>query len=167
MMWCSHAEKSEWVGREAAQAIDTKKRVVPVLLDKTPLPERLRRYQVIDFSERIKHSTLLEAVEDASGACFRGLWVFVVEAKGCAIPLLIFLVFPMIMLSEPSDVSIPEIGVIILFLAELVGHVFGAVLALAIVGSVVIHQFRVRRLGKELAIALEHNSSSAEETGNA
>jgi hypothetical protein len=50
LFWCVHSKESEWVAREIQLAISQTKRIVPVLLDKTPVPEPLAKRQWIDFS---------------------------------------------------------------------------------------------------------------------
>ena len=49
VFWCHHSEQSSWVKKEYGQAIELGKPVVPVLLDNTPLPSSLAKYQGIDF----------------------------------------------------------------------------------------------------------------------
>ena len=49
VFWCRHSSDSEWVVQEYTLAIGLKKKVVPVLLDNTPVPEALEVFQGIDF----------------------------------------------------------------------------------------------------------------------
>ncbi len=53
IFWCYHAAESEEVRREYQLALERKKRVVPVLLDITPLPPELRAFQWIDLSRHL------------------------------------------------------------------------------------------------------------------
>jgi hypothetical protein len=47
VFWSEHAAKSEWVQREWRLALDLRKRLVPVILDRTPLPPLLREFQAL------------------------------------------------------------------------------------------------------------------------
>lgn len=49
IFWCSHASDSTVVKQEWEFALDKGKRIIPVLLDSTPLPTRLAVFQWIDF----------------------------------------------------------------------------------------------------------------------
>jgi hypothetical protein len=49
VFWSRHARASTWVKKEYGSAVENGKRVVPVLLDRTPLPEDLGQYQAIDL----------------------------------------------------------------------------------------------------------------------
>jgi hypothetical protein len=51
VFWCRHAEASMEVRNEWLAAITAKKQVLPLLLDSTPLPEELAKFQWIDFQE--------------------------------------------------------------------------------------------------------------------
>ena len=51
VFWSQNSLNSIWVVKEYEQAIDLGKRVIPVLLDSTPLPEKLKDYQSLDLSE--------------------------------------------------------------------------------------------------------------------
>lgn len=55
VFWCTHSQESEWVLREYTLAIDLEKKVVPVLLDNTQLPDALKVFQGIDFRGLGKH----------------------------------------------------------------------------------------------------------------
>ncbi len=50
LFWCRHSSDSREVEREYRAALATGKRLVPVLLDKTPLPPGLDQYQWIDLA---------------------------------------------------------------------------------------------------------------------
>ena len=50
LFWCSHSSNSREVEREYRAALATGKCLVPVLLDKTPLPPGLSEYQWIDLA---------------------------------------------------------------------------------------------------------------------
>src|SRR5262245_53241200 len=41
VFWCKHSEASSWVHKEWTLAVEAKKRIVPILLDDTPLPHPL------------------------------------------------------------------------------------------------------------------------------
>src|SRR4028119_1699703 len=47
--WCRHSARSKWVEKEYKKAIDSGKTVLPLLIDGTPLPDRLSEYQAIDW----------------------------------------------------------------------------------------------------------------------
>jgi hypothetical protein len=49
VFWSRAASTSEWVKKECSEAIQADKRVIPVVLDKTQLPDFLQPYQSIDF----------------------------------------------------------------------------------------------------------------------
>ncbi len=49
VFWCSHASKSKEVSNEWKEAIKQEKDLLPLLLDKTPLPPELSKFQWIDF----------------------------------------------------------------------------------------------------------------------
>lgn len=47
VFWSMHAQLSEWVEREWMVAISMQKRVVPILLDQTPLPPELGQFHAL------------------------------------------------------------------------------------------------------------------------
>lgn len=47
VFWSQNAQTSEWVGREWAIALEMGKRLVPVLLDRTPLPPALGQFHAL------------------------------------------------------------------------------------------------------------------------
>jgi TIR domain len=49
LFWCQHSSVSNAVQKEYHLAVSAQKRVVPVLLDITPLPEELREFQWVDL----------------------------------------------------------------------------------------------------------------------
>jgi TIR domain len=49
VFWCLHSAESEWVEREWRYAHQKNKRIIPLLLDSTPLKPELSEYQYIDF----------------------------------------------------------------------------------------------------------------------
>jgi hypothetical protein len=49
LLWCAHSAGSKEVEREWRRAISGNKRLVPVLLDSTPLIQPLTEYQWVDF----------------------------------------------------------------------------------------------------------------------
>ncbi len=49
VFWCEHSSASEEVAREYTLGIELGKDVLPVLLDATPLPPDLARFQWVDF----------------------------------------------------------------------------------------------------------------------
>lgn len=55
VIWCAHSAASEYVQREYRFAIRLKKRVVPVLVDGTPLPRALSAIQGIDLRGLLRH----------------------------------------------------------------------------------------------------------------
>jgi hypothetical protein len=59
LIWCSHARRSIQLRKEWALARTLSKRVVPVLLDKTPLPRELSKIQAIDLASAYKHSSTM------------------------------------------------------------------------------------------------------------
>ena len=55
VFWCSHSASSEQVKREFLYAIGKNKRVVPVLLDSTPLANELKEIAGIDLRTMFRH----------------------------------------------------------------------------------------------------------------
>jgi hypothetical protein len=51
LFWCWHSKVSKAVKAEWRQALAEDKRIVPILMDATPLPVKLRQFQWIDVSE--------------------------------------------------------------------------------------------------------------------
>jgi TIR domain len=49
VFWCDHSQSSKEVAREWKTALRLKKDLLPLLLDDTPLPEKLSAFQGIDF----------------------------------------------------------------------------------------------------------------------
>ena len=58
VFWCQHAQHSKEVEREFKYALGKSKRVVPVLLDDTPLPHELSEIHGIDLRGAIRHSRI-------------------------------------------------------------------------------------------------------------
>ncbi len=56
VFWCLHSKKSEWVEREWRSAHRMGKKIIPLLLDSTPLTPELSEYQYIDFFSGIEGS---------------------------------------------------------------------------------------------------------------
>ncbi len=54
VFWCHHSAESEEVSREVEIGLSNGKRLVPVLLDATPLPEHLGAYQAVDLSRLLR-----------------------------------------------------------------------------------------------------------------
>lgn len=59
VFWCRHSKSSEWVEKEINESIEGNKKIVPVLLDDTPMPKHLCSYQAIPFKDFSKHERLL------------------------------------------------------------------------------------------------------------
>src|SRR4030095_3894957 len=55
VFWCSHAKSSKEVRREFLYALEKNKRVVPVLLDNTPLSTELAPIHGIDLRSAVRH----------------------------------------------------------------------------------------------------------------
>ena len=55
VFWCKHASKSKWVRKEYKLAIEQDKVVVPALMDSTPLPRALQKYQYKDVRQLSRH----------------------------------------------------------------------------------------------------------------
>jgi TIR domain len=51
IFWCDHSANSRSVQKEWMFAVGNKKRIIPILLDSTPLPPRLETFQWIDFRD--------------------------------------------------------------------------------------------------------------------
>jgi hypothetical protein len=54
VFWCSHASKSVWVGKELEFAAELGKKLVAVILDATPLPPYVGKFQWIDLRGMVK-----------------------------------------------------------------------------------------------------------------
>jgi hypothetical protein len=59
LFWSHNAEKSKWVTKEWHTAAGAGKRILPVLIDDTPLPEALGDFQWIDFRHLRRRQTLM------------------------------------------------------------------------------------------------------------
>lgn len=49
IFWCDHSANSSWVRKEWTFAVGNKKRIIPVFLDSTGLPDELKTFQGINF----------------------------------------------------------------------------------------------------------------------
>jgi hypothetical protein len=56
VFWCAHSSQSSEVRQEFLYALDRGKRVVPVLLDHTPLAAELASISAIDLRQAVRHS---------------------------------------------------------------------------------------------------------------
>jgi len=56
VFWCSHASVSDHVRREYEYALKQKKRIVPVILDDTPLPAMLAMFHSVDLRGAVAHA---------------------------------------------------------------------------------------------------------------
>jgi len=59
VVWCSHANESPWVLREAELAAQLNKEIIPVLIDSTPLLPCLAKFQWIDLQREVIHGLRL------------------------------------------------------------------------------------------------------------
>jgi hypothetical protein len=72
LFWCSHSDRSHSVKREWRQAISEERRVIPVLLDSTPLPKELREHQWIDLRDlHVPHEPRTVTVAAAASRHYR------------------------------------------------------------------------------------------------
>jgi hypothetical protein len=62
VFWCDHSLRSTWVNREIDLALKGEKRIVPLLLDKTPMPQKLARFHGIDFASEFHHPAAKRAI---------------------------------------------------------------------------------------------------------
>src|SRR5690349_8037736 len=62
VFWCKHSAKSKYVRKEYNKAIKTQKKIIPVLLDDTPLVRRLKKYEFSDWREIIVHFNISQWV---------------------------------------------------------------------------------------------------------
>jgi hypothetical protein len=74
VFWCAHSAGSAQVRRELAYAIDRRKRVVPVLLDGTPMASELAGIHGIDLRDAIVHTTATAHPARASSGSFSSGW---------------------------------------------------------------------------------------------
>jgi hypothetical protein len=63
VFWCEHAACSEEVAREIGRANRLGKRIVPIMLDDSPLTSALREFQAIDMRRFEPHSWTRSAAE--------------------------------------------------------------------------------------------------------
>ena len=70
IFWCTHSSKSVEVRSEYKQAMALGKDVLPLLLDNTPLPQKLCDYHYIDFQPAVRrqHDEILASTKDAKPA---------------------------------------------------------------------------------------------------
>ena len=63
VFWCAHSATSDEVGREVELALELGKRMIPVLLDDSPLGEVLCEFQAIDMRSFRPHTPTDEPPE--------------------------------------------------------------------------------------------------------
>lgn len=75
VFWCEHASRSDEVLTEWNTAIEQGKDLLPLLLDATPLPPQLGRFQWIDFRGTVgpNHSSIVSLAEDVRKRAPRSL----------------------------------------------------------------------------------------------
>jgi TIR domain len=61
VFWCRHASRSRWVAQELAYAFKRRKRVIPVMIDSTPLGEHLAMLHAVDWRRLFTHPPLVKA----------------------------------------------------------------------------------------------------------
>jgi hypothetical protein len=54
VLWCKHAARSREVRREYERALAANKDILPVLLDRTKLPDDLQRFQTLDITNAVE-----------------------------------------------------------------------------------------------------------------
>lgn len=89
LLWSASAASSSWVQREWDMAYDQRKKIIPYVLDRTPLPSALENLVYIEASDQQHgNAQLLKAVfgrdfqpEDPA-TLFPGLWQASVDALG-------------------------------------------------------------------------------------
>lgn len=54
LFWCIHSSRSPYVMHEFNAAIEKNKKLIPVLLDSTPVPKNIAQYQWIDLKELLQ-----------------------------------------------------------------------------------------------------------------
>jgi TIR domain len=95
IIWCSHSSKSQWVDEEVQAAVGSVKQVIPVMIDRTPLPNFLAQYQGIDLRGQIIHSEnrLVRAWKMTSSVIFSMLvWIWKITPFIFLILFIIFLI---------------------------------------------------------------------------
>ena len=53
LFWCAHSSASDNVRKEYSYALANSKKIVPVLLDDTPVPNNISQFQWIDYSKML------------------------------------------------------------------------------------------------------------------
>jgi hypothetical protein len=90
LIWSAAAASSVWVSREWNTAYDLRKRILPYVLDKTPLPTELDNLVYVDLKDReLGDSNLLKAIFGKEYApdptkLFPGVWYATVNMNGMA-----------------------------------------------------------------------------------
>jgi len=56
LFWCKHSIKSEEVKKEYKYALESKKDVLPLLLDKSELPDELGEFECVDFRKLSRYN---------------------------------------------------------------------------------------------------------------
>ena len=69
VFWCRHASRSRFVAQELAYAFKRRKRVIPVMIDSTPLVERLAVIHAVDWRRLFRHPSSTRT-RDPSGRTF-------------------------------------------------------------------------------------------------
>ena|ERR1700686_2510719 len=68
VIWCDHSKESKWMTKETEMASRLQKPMIPVILDKTPLPEHIGKFQWVDFTEAFIHGPRVGEVPVAGAA---------------------------------------------------------------------------------------------------
>jgi hypothetical protein len=65
LIWCRHSKRSKEVRKEFEFALNLKKNILPVLLDRAKLPDELREFEWVDFRKisRYSHRSILALIK--------------------------------------------------------------------------------------------------------
>ena len=107
VFWCDHACRSDQVRREFLYALGQHKRVVPVLLDDTPLAAELAPIHGIDLRGAIQHDRAPLPRMRAKGLRFNVVAAAIVVAALMILSLPVFLSRQTPALSNPDPITTP------------------------------------------------------------
>ncbi len=107
VFWCDHSCRSDQVRREFLYALGKNKRVVPVLLDDTPLAAELAPIHGIDLRGAIQHDRAPLPQRRPKGLRFNAVAAAIVVAALMILSLPVFLSRQAPTLSNPDPITTP------------------------------------------------------------
>ncbi len=141
LLWCTHSAGSQEVQSEYERAISANKRLVPVLLDSTPLIKPLTDYQWVDFRG------VVEGHEAADPPAPRARWPFAIGAL--TIILVVTALLVSLLASDPSAAPSTQPGALFALLVVVAVLALLALIARSYQGS-----REARRAAEQVAEAI-------------